>query len=472
MNSLYSIDDVREGPVVQEIIIYLGNLIRTQPHMFEGILRLRTHHIIIALREEISRVNHSDEEEAVEHLMQLSPYELKSLLSTIMSGPSLCHVSKNSIAVHSNQNGFLVLPTSNQNKQGTENSNSYIPLLSKDRAVQIKAQSGGYFSGNFAEVEIDGTLMSANSRGIHVWAIDRKEHIILERASFDTHISKEESEEFVNFLHWLHTGMVVVIASKDEFVENLTEEAIFTLEEMGSSKVRQVNYRDSYVFIGEKGNPESVLEAHQLSNDGHTAKIEKVILLDADEKVALDAKDVEITQDNIRNFFPSASGRWLRRRKNDGALNRVPSSDFFPQVWNILNRCEGIVIKNHILPRDPIVMEKTPEEFNFAIAVESFLGWFTDPAERQVAVEVLTTACYLNIKYEGTLDLSKIINHSVQNFWKIWTEKTKLEHISGKSSKYEQHQDLARRLFFDLPLEGTESTKAYIEASLKEILSV
>ena len=31
-------EDVREGPVVQEIIIYLGGFIRTMPHMFDGIL--------------------------------------------------------------------------------------------------------------------------------------------------------------------------------------------------------------------------------------------------------------------------------------------------------------------------------------------------------------------------------------------------------------------------------------------------
>lgn len=248
----YSTDDVREGPVVQEIIIYLGNLIRTQPEMFEGILRLRTHYIIIALREEISRINKSDAEESVEHLMQLSPFELKSLLFTVLSGPHLSHT--NNMVVRDRPGGLLMLSTSSASlfpERVPEKENSYIPLLSN--TLSIKAQSAGYFAGNFAKVEINGTVMEASSRGIHVWVIDRNENIILERASFDTHISKEESQEFAKFLKWIASGMVIIIASKDEFIENLTEDAITALEQLGSEKIKDVQYRDSYVFIGEKG---------------------------------------------------------------------------------------------------------------------------------------------------------------------------------------------------------------------------
>lgn len=461
---------MREGPVVQEIIIYLGNLIRTQPHMFEGILRLRTHYIIIALREEISRVNHSDEEEAVEHLMQLSPFELKSLLHTVLSGPSLCHTNNNNIIVRDRPGGFLMLSTADQNREEAESNNSYIPLLSEDKVIKIKAQSGGYFSGNFAKVEINGTIMEANSRGIHVWAIDRNENIILERASFDTHISEEESQDFTKFLNWLSSDMIVIIASKDDFIEHLTEDAIFTLEQMGSTKIRQVQYRDSYVFIGEKRDRENILEAHQLSTDGPTEKIEKTIQL-ATHQPGITTENEEVTKENIRNYFPNANGRWLRRRKNDGALNRVPSSNFFPQVWTILNQSEGLVIKNHVLPRDPIVLEKTPEEFNFAIAVESFLGWFTDPAERQVAVEVLTIIYQENVKSKKMLDLTIIINQAIQNFWKKWVDLNKLTKLFEKSSEFGEHIDLARQLFFDLPLNGTESTGSYIKASLAQTLT-
>lgn len=34
---------------------------------------------------------------------------------------------------------------------------------------------------------------------------------------------------------------------------------------------------------------------------------------------------------------PDRQGQWLRRRRLDGALNRVPR-DFYPRVWNVLER--------------------------------------------------------------------------------------------------------------------------------------
>jgi hypothetical protein len=40
--------------------------------MFDGIIRIRTHFLVIAMREEITRMKGCDEEEAVEHLMGVS----------------------------------------------------------------------------------------------------------------------------------------------------------------------------------------------------------------------------------------------------------------------------------------------------------------------------------------------------------------------------------------------------------------
>jgi hypothetical protein len=195
--------------------------------------------------------------------------------------------------------------------------------------------------------------------------------------------------------------------------------------------------------------------------------IEKTIQL---ESKAGDSQEI-ITVDTIRNIFPNSNGRWLRRRKNDGALNRVPSSNFFPQVWTILDNSKGMIIKNHSLPSDPIVLEKTPEEFNFALAVESFLGWFTDPAERQVAVEVLSVLYDQRRSNQGWLDLPVIMSRAIEKFWNKWIDLNKACVERGgdlfqKGTHYEAHIDLARKLFFDLPRDGTESTSTYIKASL------
>jgi phosphorylase kinase alpha/beta subunit len=57
--------------LIQEIITYLGSLIRSSPAVFSGIMRIRTHFFIIAMREEISRAIRCDEEDAIEHLMRV-----------------------------------------------------------------------------------------------------------------------------------------------------------------------------------------------------------------------------------------------------------------------------------------------------------------------------------------------------------------------------------------------------------------
>ncbi|KAL6068329.1 hypothetical protein STEG23_002940, partial [Scotinomys teguina] len=42
-------------------------------------------------------------------------------------------------------------------------------------------------------------------------------------------------------------------------------------------------------------------------------------------------------------------GQWLRRRRLDGAINRVPIG-FYQRVWNILQKCHGLSIDGYVLP--------------------------------------------------------------------------------------------------------------------------
>ncbi|ORZ07816.1 glycosyl hydrolases family 15-domain-containing protein [Absidia repens] len=457
MISKHCTDDVREGPVVQEILIYLGGFIRTNPSMFDGILRLRTHYIIIALREEIRRINDCNEEEAIEHLMQLSPFELQSLLGTILSGPSLCKDAD--VLVRDRAAGLLML---NQEEDDT---------------VVIRAQSAGYCDGNFAKVDINGNTMIANSRGLHVWAVDRHDKLVLEQASFDTHISSAESDNFVNFINWLKDGMILAVVARDDFTEHLSSGAVDTLEALGGKSIRNVKYRDSYVLITEKGDPGSAIEEHKQTTQGPTKMIERHFSTKTEKP-----KNEEITEKNIHRLSPTSKGRWLRRRMNDGALNRVPD-DFFPQTWMVLDKCHGIVIGTHCLPRDPTVFDKTPGEFNFALAVESFLGWFTDPAQRQIAVEILSLT-YESVQQQrldvgqlmqGNVDIPAIMEDAQASFWSNWVNKNKDELALSPLFKdnrfgYDDHKDLAKQLFYDLPLDGTDSTRSYLTKSLEHLL--
>ncbi|CAO3648284.1 unnamed protein product [Mucor fragilis] len=484
-------DDVREGPVVQEIIISLGNFIRSNPRMFDGILRLRTHFIIIALREEISRLNDFNEEEAIEHLMQLSPFELQSLLGTVMSGPGMCE--ETTIIVRDKPGGFLVLSQDfDPNRQlSTEVPSLTLPPAKKKNnaeskeiettdkkdTIVIRAQSGGYNAGNFARAEINGNVLAANTRGLHVWAIDRLEKLVLEHASFDTHISSDESEDLVQFIRNLDSGLIVVMASKDDFTEHLTREAVDALKSLGAQKIDDVKYRDSYVLIAEK-NGNRTIEAHKAAKDGPTDLIEE-------EFAMLKKHDIspsDINDSNISHFCPSSDGRWLRRRKNDGALNRAPKH-FFSRTWKVLDKCCGLVIGSHCLPRDPTVFEKTPEEFNFAVAVEGFLGTLRDPAERQVAVELLTQIYEMQKAkpefqfIEQNIDILAIMDAAIADFWNTWVEKNK--ETFEKSPMFEHgfdyntHKDMAHGLFYDLPVDrAEESTATYLRKSISNALHI
>lgn len=59
------------------------------------------------------------------------------------------------------------------------------------------------------------------------------------------------------------------------------------------------------------------------------SKKSQIGLLDSD--VTGGAEDADITQIDDRQ------GQWLRRRRLDGALNRVPR-DFYSRVWTVLER--------------------------------------------------------------------------------------------------------------------------------------
>jgi hypothetical protein len=83
----------------------------------------------------------------------------------------------------------------------------------------VSVQSGGFNSGNFSKVEIvrDGnlaTLPAIFGRGLNVVILDPLDGAIVEAASFDTHISPEESEELAKLIEWLEPGMLVVIVAK------------------------------------------------------------------------------------------------------------------------------------------------------------------------------------------------------------------------------------------------------------------
>ncbi|MGD1910394.1 MAG: glycoside hydrolase family 15 protein [Rivularia sp. (in: cyanobacteria)] len=73
-------DDVRDGVLTQEILIYLRTLINSEPELFQGLLTLRIGYLILFITSKLARKLDITQDEAYEHLMQLSPFEVKTRL--------------------------------------------------------------------------------------------------------------------------------------------------------------------------------------------------------------------------------------------------------------------------------------------------------------------------------------------------------------------------------------------------------
>uniref|UniRef100_UPI003AABE406 phosphorylase b kinase regulatory subunit alpha, liver isoform-like n=1 Tax=Centroberyx gerrardi TaxID=166262 RepID=UPI003AABE406 len=92
-------------------------------------------------------------------------------------------------------------------------------------------------------------------------------------------------------------------------------------------------------------------------------------------------------------------GQWLRRRRLDGALNRVPVG-FYQKVWKILQKCHGLSIEGSVLPSST-TREMTPKEIKFAVVVETVLNRVPQPEYRQLLVEAILV---LTLLAEAELD--------------------------------------------------------------------
>ncbi|XP_016839253.1 probable phosphorylase b kinase regulatory subunit alpha isoform X1 [Nasonia vitripennis] len=206
-------DDESTAMLTQELLVYLAMFIRTEPQLFHEMLRLRVGLIIQVMATELSRTLICTGEEASEHLLNLSPFEMKNLLHHIMSGKEF--------AISSVGRG------------------NFSVISCKSSRVSKKSQIGGFLSAN----------------------------------------------------------------------------------------------------------------------------------------------------DENADMEPDRQGQWLRRRRLDGALNRVPR-DFYPRVWHVLERCQGLAIEGRILAQN-LTQEMTPGELKFALAVETVLNTIPQPEYRQLIVEAL-----------------------------------------------------------------------------------
>ncbi|KAF6730611.1 Phosphorylase b kinase regulatory subunit alpha, skeletal muscle isoform [Oryzias melastigma] len=138
--------------------------------------------------------------------------------------------------------------------------------------------------------------------------------------------------------------------------------------------------------------------------------------------------------DTIPTAKDTRHGQWLRRRRLDGALNRVPVG-FYQKVWRILQKCHGLSIEGFVLPSST-TREMTPAEIKFSVHVETVLNRVPQPEYRQLLVEailVLTMLADVDIPSIGSIiHVEKIVHLANDMFYKDQKDLGAEEHILEK----------------------------------------
>ncbi|KAK4810378.1 hypothetical protein QYF61_022081 [Mycteria americana] len=114
----------------------------------------------------------------------------------------------------------------------------------------------------------------------------------------------------------------------------------------------------------------------------------------------------------------SRQGQWQRRRRLDGALNRVPVG-FYQKVWKVLQKCHGLSVEGFVLPSST-TREMTPGEIKFAVHVESVLNRVPQPEYRQLLVEailVLTMLVDMEVHTIGGIIAVEKILHTANDLF-------------------------------------------------------
>ncbi|XP_051568876.1 phosphorylase b kinase regulatory subunit alpha, skeletal muscle isoform isoform X4 [Myxocyprinus asiaticus] len=162
---------------------------------------------------------------------------------------------------------------------------------------------------------------------------------------------------------------------------------------------------------------------------------------------------------NVGVSRDSRQGQWLRRRRLDGALNRVPVG-FYQKVWKILQKCHGLSIEGFVLPSST-TREMTPGEIKFAVHVERVLNRVPQPEYRQLLVEgilVLTMLADVDIQSIGSIiHIEKIVHIANDMFYKDQKD------LGAEDSILERDPSTSIcRLLYDTAPSGRFGTMTYL----------
>lgn len=348
-------DNISMAMLYEEILVDMQMFIRTEPMLFSEMLRLRVGLIIQVLCDELTRAIRCPRTYALQYLLCMSPYELKSLLYHIISGIE-----------------FVLQPNN-------------------ERSQLVVISAGGKRDTLLGDAQ---TAMRARSSTLYSAAPSRRSTV---------------------------------------------GESGAPVEDAGSPDVADAH--------------DSQAPSRMLSETGDLPAV-----LDDDQPAELPA---------------AHESHWLRRRRVDGTLNRVPLM-FYPKVWRVLRRVRALRTHQHELPQRPTVQDMTPGEIKFALRVESMLNAIPLPEYRQIVIEILmllslaieSQSAWLSD--DAVIDLDAIANEAVRLFASdLMPPDTPTSPRSDRVALADPaSNDVLRRMFFSTAPSGHYGTMVYLARAL------
>lgn len=266
----------------------------------------------------------------------------------------------------------------------------------------------------------------------------------------------EASEHLMNLSPFEMKTLLHHILSGKEFVISTVGVSRWTTD---SETDEHTNVEDECrLSVSTKKVGEEATEFARLSRKPH-AKMQKSIH-------HIDPNDLEKDDEEVES---DRQGQWLRRRRLDGALNRVPVG-FYPRVWKVLKMCHGLVIEGQHLPHS-LTREMTPGEFKFALHVEMVLNRIPQPEYRQLMVEALMVLTLLTENDNSKLSFSTLIyvDKIVQTANAIYLKDQKIPSDVMEHSKGAAGISLH---FYDTAPSGRFGTMSYLCRALATILPI
>ncbi|XP_019634234.1 PREDICTED: protein O-linked-mannose beta-1,2-N-acetylglucosaminyltransferase 1-like [Branchiostoma belcheri] len=124
-----------------------------------------------------------------------------------------------------------------------------------DAGSPVYVFAGDKTKNHWPEICVNGQYVIRGGmigwRGLNVVVVDSRTFQVTQSKNIDTY--EKGSSELEDLVWKLDETSLVMIATYDEASRKLSSYARSLLTDMGSSKVKDLGYRDSWVFIGQKG---------------------------------------------------------------------------------------------------------------------------------------------------------------------------------------------------------------------------